>query len=105
LLEKEKLNRANFIYWYRDLRIVLKQQKTEYALIESYPEDLHASSSVIDHRAYEKQCDDVLNVSCLMPATMTPNMQKQYEHVDAYTMIQGLHGMLENQARAERYNI
>jgi hypothetical protein len=25
--------------------------------------------------------------------------------VDAYTMIQGLRGMFENQARAERYNI
>jgi hypothetical protein len=96
LLEKEKFNRANFIYWYRDLRIVLRQQKTEYVLIELYPEDLHASSRVIDHRAYKKQCDDALNVSCLIPAIMTTIMQKQYEHVDAYTMIQGLHGMLEN---------
>jgi hypothetical protein len=40
-----------------------------------------------------------------MLATMSPDLQKQYEHVDAYTMIHGLHGMFENQARAERYNI
>jgi hypothetical protein len=40
-----------------------------------------------------------------MLATMSPDPQKQYEHVDAYTMIQGLHGMFENQARTERYNI
>jgi hypothetical protein len=32
-------------------------------------------------------------------------MQKQYEHVDAYTMIQGKRGMFENQARDEMYNI
>jgi hypothetical protein len=40
-----------------------------------------------------------------MLAITSPDLQKQYEHVDAYTMIQGLHGMFENQARTERYNI
>jgi hypothetical protein len=53
----------------------------------------------------EKRCDDALNVSCLMLATISPDLQKQYEHVDAYTIIQGLHEMFENQVRAERYNI
>ncbi|XP_072148496.1 uncharacterized protein [Setaria viridis] len=86
VLEKEKLNGANFSDWYRNLIIVLRQQKTEYVLEQPYP-------------------DDALNVSCLMLATMSPNLQKQYEHVDAHTMIGRLHGMFENQARAERYNI
>jgi hypothetical protein len=40
-----------------------------------------------------------------MLATMSPDLQKLYEYVDTYTMIQGLRGMFENQARAERYNI
>jgi hypothetical protein len=40
-----------------------------------------------------------------MLATLSPDLQKQYEDVDAYTMIQGQCGMFENQARAERYNI
>jgi hypothetical protein len=40
-----------------------------------------------------------------MVATMSPDLQKQYEHVDAYTMIQGLRGMFKNQASAERYSI
>jgi hypothetical protein len=40
-----------------------------------------------------------------MLATMFPDLQKQYEHVDAYTMIQGLRGKFENHARAEKYNI
>jgi hypothetical protein len=34
---------------------------------------------------------------------MTPDLQKQYEHIDAY--IQELHRMFVNQASAERYNI
>jgi hypothetical protein len=76
LLEKEKLNGANIMDWYRNLRIVLRQEKTEYALSEPYPEDLPASLSVADRRAFEKRYDDVVNVSCLMLATMSPDLQK-----------------------------
>jgi hypothetical protein len=96
---------ANFMDWYHNLRTILKQQKTKYVLSKLYPEDLPAGLSVADRRAHEKRCDDALNVSCLMLAIMSPNLPKQYEHVDAYTMIQELCGMFENQARSERYNI
>jgi hypothetical protein len=74
LLEKEKLNGANFMDWYRNLRIILRQEKTEYVLIEQYPDDLPAGSSAANHRAHEKRCDDALNVSCLMLATMSPDL-------------------------------
>jgi hypothetical protein len=40
-----------------------------------------------------------------MLAIMSPDLQKQYEHADAHSMIEGLHGMFENQARTERYNV
>jgi hypothetical protein len=74
LLENEKINGANFIDWYCNLRIVLTQEKTEYVLTESYPENLPACLSVADHRAYEKRCDDALHVSYLMLATMPPDL-------------------------------
>jgi hypothetical protein len=107
LPEKKKLNKANFMDWYRNLRIVLRQEKekTEYVLTELYPDDLPACLIATNRRAHEKHCDDALNVSYLMLATMSLDLQKQYEHVDAYTMIQGLRGIFENQARGERYNI
>jgi hypothetical protein len=76
LLEKEKFNGANFIDWYHNLRIVLRQKKIEYVLTEPYPEDPPTGSSAMDRRAYEKRCDDALNMSCLMLATMTPDLQK-----------------------------
>jgi hypothetical protein len=87
LLEKEKLNGANFMNWYHNLRIVLRQEKTEYILTEPYPDDLPVGLTAVDHRAHEKRCDDALNISCLMLATMSLDLQKQCEHVDAYTMI------------------
>jgi hypothetical protein len=40
-----------------------------------------------------------------MLATISSDIQKQYKHMDAYTMIQVLCVMFENQAMTERYNI
>jgi hypothetical protein len=62
--------------WYHNLRIVLRQEKTEYVLSEPYPKYLTAGSSVVDRRAYEKCCDDALNISCLMLVTMSHDLQK-----------------------------
>jgi hypothetical protein len=42
------------MYWYSNLRIVLRQEKTEYVLTKPYHDDLHTSLSDIDHRAHEK---------------------------------------------------
>lgn len=105
ILEKEKLNGINFIDWYRNLRIILKQEKNKYVLEQPYPEELVECSSAADKCAYEKHTNDALDVGCLMLATMNSELQKQYEDTDAFNMIVGLCGMFENQARAERYNI
>ena len=34
LLEKEKLNGTNFLDWFRNLRIVLKQERKEFVIEE-----------------------------------------------------------------------
>jgi hypothetical protein len=76
LLEKEKLNGANFMDWYRNLRIVLRQEKTEYVLLEPYPKDILSGSTAVDCRAHEKRCDDALNISSLLLMTMFPDLRK-----------------------------
>jgi hypothetical protein len=96
VVEKEKLNGTNFIDWHHNLRIVLRQEKKEYVLEQSYPNDLPDNANAAECKAYEKHCNDSLDVSCLMLATMSPDLQKQYEHADAYTMIEGLRGMFQN---------
>jgi hypothetical protein len=74
LIDKEKLNGANFMDWYCNMRIVLREEKIEYVLTELYPDDLPTGSSAVDHRAHKKRCDDVLNVSCLMFTTISPDL-------------------------------
>ena len=74
VLEKEKLNGANFIDWYRNLRIVLRNEKKEYVLEQPYPDDLPDGANAAAHRAYEKHCNVSLEVSCLMLATMSSDL-------------------------------
>ena len=47
ILEKDKLNGTNFLDWYRNLRIVLRQERKEYILDQPIPEE----SAINAHRA------------------------------------------------------
>nr|ABA97705.1 retrotransposon protein, putative, Ty1-copia subclass [Oryza sativa Japonica Group] len=104
ILEKEKLNGINFMDWYRNLRIVLRQEHKEFVLTEPFPANLPNNVPAAQHREHEKRCNDYLDISCLMLATMSPELQRQYEALDAHTIITGLRNMFEDQARAERFN-
>ncbi|KAK8556182.1 hypothetical protein V6N12_002595 [Hibiscus sabdariffa] len=103
LLEKEKLNGINFLDWFRNLRIVLKQERKEYVIEEAIPNDPGANTPRADKDKFKKHMDDMLDVGCLMLATMTPELQKQHEDMVAYEMIQNLKEIYEGQARQERY--
>ncbi|KAK8534691.1 hypothetical protein V6N13_081124 [Hibiscus sabdariffa] len=103
LLEKEKLNGINFLDWFRNLRIILKQERKEYVIEELVPDEPTANAPRADKDKFEKHMDDMLDVSCLMLATMSPELQKQHEDMNAYDMIQNLKEIYEGQARQERY--
>ncbi|KAK8600835.1 hypothetical protein V6N12_050683 [Hibiscus sabdariffa] len=103
LLEKEKLNGINFLDWFRNLRIVLKQERKEYVIEEAVPNDPGPNASRADKDKFKKHMNDMLDVGCLMLATMTPELQKQHENMVAYEMIQNLKENYEGQARQARY--
>ncbi|KAK9034939.1 hypothetical protein V6N11_076991 [Hibiscus sabdariffa] len=103
LLEKEKLNGINFLDWFCNLRIVLKQERKEYVIEEAVPNYPGANVPRADKDKFKKHMDDMLDVGCLMLATMTPELQKQHEDMVAYEMIQNLKEIYEGQARQERY--
>ncbi|KAK8712124.1 hypothetical protein V6N13_147374 [Hibiscus sabdariffa] len=103
LLEKEKLNGINFLDWFRNLRIVLKQERKEHVIEKPVPKDLGADAPTADKDIFKKYMDDMVDVGCLMLATMTPELQKQHEDMVAYEMIQNVKEIYEGQARQERY--
>ena len=103
ILEKDKLNGTNFLDWFRNLRIVLKQERKTYVLERPIPEEPAANAPRAQRDAYTKHLDDSVNVGCLMLATMVPELQRALEHMEAYEMIVHLKEMFQQQARQERF--
>ncbi|KAL4351634.1 hypothetical protein GQ457_06G011900 [Hibiscus cannabinus] len=103
LIEKEKLNGINFLDWFQNLRIVLKQERKEYVIEELVPNDPGANAPRADKDKFKKYMVNMVDFGCLMLATMTPELQKQHEDMVAYEMIQNLKEIDEGQARHERY--
>nr|ABF97003.1 retrotransposon protein, putative, Ty1-copia subclass [Oryza sativa Japonica Group] len=102
ILEKEKLTGTNFLDWYHNLRIVLRQEHKEFVLTQPFPADLPNNAPAAQCREHERRCNEYLDISCLMLATMSPELQRQYEALNDHTIITGLRNMFEDQARAER---
>ena len=103
VLEKDKLTGTNFLDWFRNLRIVLKQERKLYVLDEPLPEEPVDNAPKAENNAYEKHHNDSIDVACLMLATMSSELQKDLENMEAYHMIFNLKEMLQQQARQERY--
>ncbi|KAK1414877.1 hypothetical protein QVD17_30638 [Tagetes erecta] len=102
ILQRDRLTPNNFMDWYRNLRIVLKQEKRAYILDDPIPDEPNEE----DEEAYNewtKYVEDSVQVSCLMLASMTPDLQKEYELHGAYDMITQLRETFQQQARVERF--
>ena len=105
VFEKDKLNGLNFLDWFRNLRIVLKQERKLYIIEQLVPNEPPTNASRADRDAYKKHLDDMVDVGCLMLATMNPELQKQHEDMVAYEMIEHLKELYQGQARQERFDI
>ena len=95
VLEKDKLNGTNFLDWFRNLRIVLKQERKAYVLDQPIPEELAANALRAQRDAYTKHKDDSVDVGCLMLATMIPKLQRDLKLMEAYEMIVHLKEMFQ----------
>lgn len=103
ILDANKLTGPNFLDWHRNLRIVLKHEKIGYVLEHPLPEVPTEDSTVEEVAAYNKHSDDDNTASCVMLAAMSPELQKQHDGMDAYTMIFHLKELYDEQSRVERY--
>ena len=75
ILEKDKLNGTNFTTWYRNLRIVLRHDKKEHVLEEPLPEEPIKNANAMARNAHQKLIDESNEISCLMLASMEPDLQ------------------------------
>ncbi|KAK8636263.1 hypothetical protein V6N13_004967 [Hibiscus sabdariffa] len=78
-------------------------ERKEYVIEEPVPDEPAANAPRTDKDKFKKHMDDMVDVGCLMLATMDSELQKQHENMVAYEMIQNLKEIYEGQARQERY--
>ena len=102
ILENAKLDNTNFIDWYRNLRIVLRAEKKEYILDQPIPDEPASGAA---RRAWERHVDDSQDVTCLMLATMIPDLQKNLVDLSAFDMAVQVRTMFQQQARHERFEV
>ena len=74
MLEMDKLNGTNFLDWYRNLRIVLKQERKEYILDQPVPDEPAANALKAQKDDYSKHINDFIDVTCLMLGCMDSNI-------------------------------
>ncbi|KAJ9561147.1 hypothetical protein OSB04_006307 [Centaurea solstitialis] len=103
ILEKDKLTGSNFLDWERNLMIVLRHERKWYVLEEPLGEAPPATAPAAARNAHKKHSDDLLDVACLMLATMSPDLQAGLINTNAYDMIRQLRDMFQTKARTERY--
>src|SRR3954467_10800293 len=84
ILEKDKLNDTNFTNWYRNLRIVPKQENKDHVLDNPLPDEPDENATVTSINAYHWTKDESMEISFLMLVHMEPNLQQQFENVEAY---------------------
>ncbi|KAJ9535657.1 hypothetical protein OSB04_un001191 [Centaurea solstitialis] len=104
ILQKDKLTGSNFLDWERNLMIVLRHERKWYVLEEPLGEAPPANAPAAAKNAHKKHSDDLLDVACLMLATMSPDLQAGLINTNAYDMIRQLRDMFQTQARTERYD-
>ena len=74
ILEQDKLNGTNFTTWYRNLRIVLRHEKKEQVLENPLREEPADNANATARNAYQKLVDESNEISCLMLASMEPDL-------------------------------
>ncbi|XP_074343045.1 uncharacterized protein LOC141680834 [Apium graveolens] len=87
ILDANKLTGPNFADWLRNLRIVLKSEKMGYVLNSQLPKAPDDDATCQEHQEYHNWIDEANVAQCIMLASMNPELQKQHEHMDAYTIL------------------
>ncbi|XP_017982345.1 PREDICTED: uncharacterized protein LOC108663260 [Theobroma cacao] len=88
-----------------DATALWKEEKKSYVLGTSIPLVLVIDANAEDKEAYPYHKDDNDQAACVMLASMTPELQKQHEHMDVQSMILHLKEMFDKKGRTEIYEI
>jgi hypothetical protein len=76
VLDANKLTGSNFLNWYLNIRIVLKQERELYILENPILFALHKDVDEEVMNVYQRHIDDNEQAAYVMLASMTPELRK-----------------------------
>ncbi|GJS50522.1 hypothetical protein Tco_0623884 [Tanacetum coccineum] len=89
----------------RNLRFTLSTRTKEYVLLDEQIPIIDNDSTQEEIEAHQKHYDDANKVSCIMAASMSPELQNTFENTWAYEMNQQLKEMFQAKASKERLDV
>ncbi|GKC32831.1 hypothetical protein Tco_1040125 [Tanacetum coccineum] len=89
----------NSLDWYRNLRIVLRNEQKLHHLEEALPEAPPAAV----RNAYTRRVAEQQEVACLILVSITPKIQKNLEDRPAFEILRELKIMFKQQAEQELF--
>ncbi|XP_017972514.1 PREDICTED: uncharacterized protein LOC108661136 [Theobroma cacao] len=105
ILDANKLTGPNCIDWFRNIKIVLKQEKKAYVLDGPILEVPGNDATNEEKEAYRVYMDDLDQATCVMLASMAPDLQKQHEAMNVLDIILNLREMFDKESHKERFDI
>ncbi|KAL0292436.1 UNVERIFIED_CONTAM: hypothetical protein Scaly_2590900 [Sesamum calycinum] len=82
ILDNNKFNGTNYTDWLRNLRIVLDYENQGYIMDKSLPQTLPDGSSSEERETFERWHVDHRKVLSIILASMSNDVQKQYDRLD-----------------------
>ena len=105
ILNENKLTNKNHLDWERNLRIILRGEKKLYVIDEEPIPEPADNASDEEFAEYEKYKEDSEDVSCLILASISAELQKQCLDMECWEMITHLSTLFKKEARQERYEL
>ncbi|XP_073139007.1 uncharacterized protein [Henckelia pumila] len=104
ILDTNKLTGPNYSDWLRNLKIVLASEKLTYVLTKAPPKEAAKDISPDELKKLETWWDHDLKAKCYMLASMSNELQRQFEEtVNAASIHLHLQELYGAQTRAERF--
>ncbi|KAJ9170130.1 hypothetical protein P3X46_018261 [Hevea brasiliensis] len=105
ILDANELTGSNFLDCYKNLRIILKQENRLYVFERAKPSipAIDAFEEVLNEHIHH--ADDDEQTTCVMLASMSPELRRQHENMGSQTIILHLKELFDSKYRNERYEI
>ena len=105
ILDINKLTGTNYVDWLRNLKIVLSQEKLSYILVTPDIEPVREDAIEEEKATYRMWQNDSLTVKCIILASMTNELQRQHESMEAHSILLNLKDLYREHSRTARYEI